>query len=1485
MDAPNDSLSLFSPVVARWFRSHVGEPTDVQVRAWPRIAAGEHTLITAPTGSGKTLTAFLWAIDRLLRREWPAGQTSVLYVSPLKALNNDIQRNLLRPLAELERLYGATGDVFPAIHVMTRSGDTPQAARRRMLKHPPEILITTPESLNILLSSRGGRQVLGGLRTVILDEIHAVLGSKRGTHLITAVERLVRLSGEFQRVSLSATVRPPETVARFVGGYELTGDVYAARPVSIVHSRQRKATQVEVRFPAEAIDVEDSDSLWRALVVEFKRIIQRNRSTLVFVRTRRLCEQLTRMINEGEEQPLAYAHHGSLSRDIRLEVERRLKHGELRAIVATNSLELGIDIGELDEVVLVQAPASISSAVQRIGRAGHGVGEVSRATVFPTHALDFLETAVLVRGVLDRDIEPARPVTCPLDVLAQVLVSMVGAETWSIDGLFAFIRTCSPYHDLSRRQFDTVLSMLAGRYEGTRIRDLKPRVSVDAIDSTVSARQSALMALYTSGGTIPDRGYFRLRHKHTGATIGELDEEFVWEATIGQRMTLGTQAWRIEGITHNDVFVVPGGATGAAAPFWRAERQSRDFHFSERIGQFLEAASTQLDDPGYADQLRRRHCLDATSAERLAGFLRRQREATGCDIPHRHHLVVEHIESGPGGQREGSQVVLHTLWGGRVNRPFALALQAAWRERFGDDVEAFAGDDCIYILEPKEVSGAEILSLVTCGNVETLLRRTLEGSGFFGARFRECAGRALLLSRRHKNQRMPLWLSRLKSMKLLESVMELEDFPVLLEAWRTCLQDEFDMQSLRGMLAEIESGTIRWSETVRAAPSPLARSLSWGQINTYMYRDDTPGRGVASRLREDLLREAVFSSGLRPTVPAAAVAEFLARRQRLHPGYAPHTPADLLDWVKERLAIPHPEWQELLRAIERDHGLDPATQLVEPIASKLVRIEPPGARGALILALETAVGIAADLWPEATTVQLATGSSMTLPAGTDREEDEELLTSVLGEWLQFYGPVQPEFVHSTLGLEPARLSPALEDLVETRELVAGRLVADGPGDDVCDSRNFEALLRLARARAAPSFEPLDITRLPLFLAHIQGLTCPGEDVPDLEARVEQLTGHEARADLWEAEILPSRVKSYRTMWLDSLVHERNMTWLGTAKGRLLFCSEPDLDLVRPPPSEPDDRDETATLFPHPAGRYPFATLLEHSGGEAPELSARLWDAVWHGRLTNDSFAAMRRGLQNHFKAAAPPTPATPLGHRRHRRPGRTSFARWKAALPFTGNWYLVPAPEPETDPIEAEERTRERVRILLDRYGVLFRQLLDREIPAFRWASVFRSLRLMELGGEVVSGCFFHGVPGLQFVSHQALQLLRSKLPEQRVYWMNATDPASPCGMQIDGLREGLPKRVPSTHLVYCGAELVLVSLRNGKELRFGVEPGDRRMADILAPVRHLLGREFRPLRSIAVETINDQPAPRSEYVDMLRLHFQVSVDHRSVLLYRKTVG
>jgi ATP-dependent Lhr-like helicase len=1551
------ALELFHPVISRWFADRYGGPTDIQQRAWPRIAAGEHVLVTAPTGSGKTLTAFLWALNQLLTGGWQGGRTRVLYVSPLRALNNDIQRNLLSPLAELEKAFAAAGEAAAPVRVLTRSGDTPPGERQKMVRRPPEILITTPETLNILLTSKGGRSLLGEIVAVVLDEIHAVAGSKRGTHLITAVDRLVRLSGEFQRVALSATVRPLERVARFVGGYRMEPGVgggereYQRRAVTIVRSEMAKRYDLKVRtaapraipspMPGPIEPPIDETNLWEPLASDVRERIRANRSTLVFANSRRTTEKMTRFLNDGEPEELAYSHHGSLSREIRAVVEERLKRGRLKGIVSTSSLELGIDIGALDEVVLVQTPPSVEAAVQRIGRAGHQVGETSRGRLYPLHERDVLDAAVVARGVLDGDIEELRPIRGALDVLAQIILSMVAAEPWRIDELYDHLRAGYPYRNLRRRQFDLVLEMLAGRYADSRIRELRPRLALDRLRGLVRARPGTARLVYMSGGTIPDRGYFQLRRQDSMAKLGELDEEFVWERSIGDSFTLGAQSWRIRKITHNDVLVSPARKGAAMAPFWRAEARNRTFHLSGRIGEFLERAERHFEHRDGATELRgvllEEHRMDGAAADRLLELLARQRAETGSALPHRHHLLVEKLSAAEG-RPDREQAILHLGWGGRVLRPLALAVKAAWRAEHGWPLELEHDNDAIIVALPPAFDALGLLELVRPDNVEKLLVGELESSGFFGARFRENAGRAVLLPRAGFKRRTPLWLNRERSKKLLAAVSRYDDFPLVVETWRTCLEDEFDLESLKLLLGELEAGAIRVSECRTSAPSPFAGNLIWKQTNRLMYEDDVP-EGERAGLRGDLLRELVFSSELRPRIPAAVLDRFQRKLHRTWPGYSPQTAGELVEWVKERLVIPQTEWSQLVEAVGRDltsgrrgdeEGSRNEVELVGAASEHLVLIELAGAAGGamgsadreagvatgakVVVAIETLPRLMAalELDPDAARLASVVSPDAPLPELVEtvlRQErgrpegspvvDEDPLAGFVAEWLRFYGPLSREALSGALGLDDDRVRDLLETLTAAEILVVDRFRA---GDDapleLCDAENLERLLRLMRAAARPTFNALPLEQLPQFLAVWQGLATPADGVEGLQAALERLFGVSAPARLWEAELLPARLDPYYPSWLDSLLQESELVWLGCGRERLTFAFPDDVELLenggtrgaerdaRTEP-EPDPEPDPSALFPDPRGRFTLEDLARHSGLSSAELSQQLWRLAWNGRVTNTTFAAVRQGVLGRFR----PTTGSedrwvPERRRQARRAARRHrFDRWRANRPFAGDWYRLDAddsdPEPR-DALELEELNKDRVRLLLHRYGVLFRELLERELPALRWGRLFRTLRLMELSGELLSGQFFDDVPGLQFVSPGAFRRLEEGLPDDAVFWMSAADPASPAGLGLEALQGRYPARLASNHLVFHGSRLVMASCRHGTEVEIHVPPDHPQLETYLGLLDHLLTRQFDPRRGLTVETVNGKPAASGPYAARLVELFDVTREAGNLKLRRR---
>ncbi|MBK1876840.1 DEAD/DEAH box helicase [Pelagicoccus mobilis] len=1419
------SLDRFHPLVARWFEGRFGVPTDIQQKAWGLIASGEHCLISAATGSGKTLAAFLWAISQLACGEWEMGQTRVLYISPLKALNNDIRRNLLEPLEQLKELFESEGVEWPGIRVMTRSGDTEQSDRRKMLRHPPEILITTPESLNLLLTSKDGQRSLLGVRSVILDEIHSVVGSKRGVYLMTGIERLAHLNGEFQRIALSATVRPMGLVASYVGGF-LGGE---ARPVQLAESSIAKRYEIDVRFPAEANQDANDDDFWHPIVQDLKGLIAKNESTLIFVNSRKLCEKIAYKINLDESAPIAYSHHGSLSKEIRFAVEQRLKNGDLKAIVATNSLEMGIDVGALDCVVMVQCPGQISSAVQKVGRAGHQVGATSRAIVFPSHSRDFLESAVLSESIQERAIEAVRPVEAPLDVLAQVIVSILGAGSRDVDELFSLVCSAYPYRELSRELFDLVLNMLAGRYAGSRLRELKARVSLDRTKNTVTLRKGALMAFYFSGGVIPDRGYFHLRHSGNGGRIGELDEEFVWERSIGDVFTLGVQSWRIDQITHNDVLVSPSAKGDIAPPFWKAETFDRDFHYSSRIGEFLEWANDKLEEKGVSGELEARFRMDTVASEALLDFLRQQRLASGRELPHRHHILAELIDAAPQGA-PGQQLVLHTHWGGRVNRPYAMALDAAWKEAFGHRTDVYVNNDCVVVSLSDDIEVEEVIGLVDPHNLDTWLRKRLEGSGFFGARFREATGTSLLVTRNRAGQRLPLWLSRLRAKKLFESVQAFDDFPLLLEAWRCCLKDEFDMDSLRKVLAELECGDISVSVIRSSKATPFAASVEWRQINDeYMYADDNPAASGESKLREDLVKAVAFDELSRPQLDRALVEAFEAKRKRLAEGYAPSDSLELKEYLRDRVAVPQCEWEFLKGELELDFLVGESDGHVF-LLEEQKRFE-----------------------------QLFSGNP-------DCE--------ALREYLSFWGPVSVLELSGALSCSGKAVTTALEELEDDRLVVVGCLMEDSNSTYVCEAENFEILLRMRRARDRMQFDPLPFEKLSLFLASWQGVVRSRESNDAVRDALDKLLGWTARIEDWDASLLSCRVESYSGNRLDAELIEDSAIWYGAGEGKVGICLEEDWDLLAT-----SDRSEVGALEGRileqlaGGGSYPFHKLVEGLECGSSELEQALWALVWRGRVSNDAFAAARRGVAGKFQICG-----QGKMHAASIRQGRLGRRmRTPKMSTYPGNWYALPDVEAEQDALERIDAEKERARILLDRYGVVFRELLMREVEAFRWKAVFRALRLLELSGEIVGGRFFDGVDGLQFASKAALRKLRGRLPDRSIFWMSATDPASLCGLDVELVKGRLPKRLASSRLVYRGTELVCESQRGGKSLVFHVGADDEDLPQIVCELGKAIGLERSS--QLKLETINGEDARGNLYLESLDAVWKTHSDHKQVVV------
>ena len=889
------------------------------------------------------------------------------------------------------------------------------------------------------------------------------------------------------------------------------------------------------------------------------------------------------------------------------------------------------------------------------------------------------------------------------------------------------------------------------------------------------------------------------------------------------------------------MIVTPAKPKTIAPPFWKSEGLSRNFHYAERVGNFLETAEQRIDDTGFTRQLINDYFLEQRLADELISLLQRQRAHCQSKLPHRHHLLIEKTQTSPGGS-SGHQVILHTGWGAKVNRPLAMAMEAAWQQRWGEQPEVWVSNESLVVQLSHDTDATELLSLVAAHNIEDLLRKRLEGSGFFGARFRENAGRALLLSKGKFNERKPLWMSRLQSQKLMDSVMKFEDFPILLETWRTCLQDEFDLDNLKMVLAEIESGEIEVTEVTTANPSPFAQTVAWGQINSYMYKDDQPKASKTSKLSRSLLQEIVFQAEIRPAIPLEIIESFVLKRQRTFNGYAPDNPIDLIEWVKERTAVPVSEWEDLLSQ---------SACSWQEVEDKL-------------------------------SILNLSGSRLIVPAGDKETLSRSLLDPDLphlANWLQYYGPISTSLISEKVGAGLSEIEALLSQLAHEKVLIHGQLIVDDTRTYWCDSDNYEILLRLVRQAARVTFESLPVTRLTPFLHSWQTRNRFESSNDRLFELFEILRSYPASAALWEAEILPARIPGYQTQQLDLFFQEGYLYWLGDEKKRINFTFREDLDLIANEPATSSKH--LPVVFQDVDSRYDFGTLVDKSGLSASDMAEQLWQAVWQGLISNDSISALRKGIESQFKVEDITRRHQTRNQRRLRRSG---FSSWRSSMPFAGNWFKLDHPGRHKDLIEREEINKDRVRVLLDRYGIVFRELLSHETTNLQWPNVFRSLRLMELSGEVYSGYFFQNIPGPQFISPGALRFLVGTRRD-KIFWINATDPISNCGMPIDELRDTLPRRVVSNHLTYHGNDLVMVSERNGKALTIHVPPDHPGLDRYFIGLKHLIYRSFQPLKKITIESINNQPARKSPYFPSLENSFEVVSDYKAIYLQRSMQG
>jgi ATP-dependent helicase Lhr and Lhr-like helicase len=1417
-----DALDVFSSATRAWFERAFADPTPAQALGWPAITKGGHVLIQAPTGSGKTLAAFLIGIDRL--NESPGDGLRLLYVSPLKALNYDIERNLRSPLAGLRS----------ELSVAVRTGDTPPDERRRMLRTPPDILITTPESLFLLLTSQA-RETMRGIETVILDEVHAVAGTKRGTHLALSLERLEALVEKpFQRIGLSATQRPLAEIGRFVAG---TG-----REIELVDAGTRKELDLEVVVPLEDMrelgssaelsvppladgvqmgpGVEQSSrSIWPSVYPAILELVRHHRSTIVFVNNRRLAERLALRLNELAEEEIARAHHGSLAREQRLVVEELLKAGQIPCLVATSSLELGIDMGAVDLVVQVESPKSVARGLQRVGRAGHDLASVSKGRIFPKFRADLLESAVVARAMREGAIEETRIPRNPLDVLAQQVVAICADEEISVDDLHELVRRAHPFADLSRAQLENVLDMLAGRYPSDEFAELRPRIVWDRTAGFIRGRSGARRLAVTNAGTIPDRGLFGVHLVDGGGRVGELDEEMVYEAREGQTFLLGASTWRIEDITRDRVLVSPAPGVPGVAPFWKGEGVGRPAELGERIGRATrDLVARRREDA--AERVADEYGLDARAATNLLTFLREQEDATGV-VPSDRSVVVERFRDEIGDWR----VCILTPFGGRVHAPWAMALAARLRDALGIDAQSIWSDDGIALHFPDADVPPPVADLMLAPDeVEELVLGELATSALFGARFRENASRALLIPRRRPGQRTPLWQQRLKAQSLLQVARRYPQFPIVLETYREVLQDVFDLPALRRILGGIEKRELDLVEVETASASPFASSLLFDYVATYMYEDDTPPeerRAQALSLDRGLLRELMGVEELRELLDAGAVADVEAS---LRP--SPRNADELHDLLRRSGPLLEGEY---------DSGF--AETLLRERRALRLRL---GDREPL-LAVEDA-GLVRD----------ALGAMP--PGGVPQvflDPVEDAVKTLLRRHARTSGPFTTAEAAERFGLESALVETELAALVLEEKLVRGELRPGGTEREWCDPDVLRRIRRATLATLRREVEPAEQASLGRFLPSWHGI---GRRQSLREALV-PLQALALPVSLWESEVLPRRVPGYRAADLDALCASGDVVWIGAGLDRVAVYFRDDAPLLGPPAGEaaPELDGHVALRAALGRGALFWADLLAETGLEPADALGALWDLVWAGEVTNDSWAPLRASRR--YQAPRP--------ERSRRRFSRT---RAVAASPTQGRWSLAG----RLFASEGAPDRRAMAELLLERQGIVTRDGVRGEGIRGGYGAVYGELRALETLGVCRRGYFVEGLGGAQFALPGAVERLRElrsarttdEPPHALV--LAAADPAQPYGAALPWPRRAGARaaRVAGAWVVLLDGEAALYVERGGRSLVPLLEPDEGWLRPALdALVAHVRGGAAKRL---AVERFDGQPVVETEAMALL---------------------
>ncbi|HEX2836314.1 MAG TPA: crosslink repair DNA glycosylase YcaQ family protein [Thermoanaerobaculia bacterium] len=1490
------ALSSFQPAVREWFQSSFSAPTRAQQLGWPAIANGEWTLIFAPTGSGKTLTAFLWALDRLMFTPRPPKERRcrVLYVSPLKALAVDVERNLRAPLAGIANVAQTRGDAFHVPEIAIRTGDTPQSERARFAREPADILITTPESLYLLATSNV-RDVLQGIETIIIDEIHALVPNKRGAHMVLSLERLaLRCLKEPQRIGLSATQRPLEEVAKFMGGAANPATGAAAtppasvpttddqlhdefsdpargafRPVTIVDTGEKKKITLKVEVPVEdmarlaeteiasgpASAGPKSASIWPAIHPRLLELIRAHTSTLIFVNSRRLAERLAAALNELAGEQLVQAHHGSIARAQRVEIEDALKSGRLPALVATSSLELGIDMGAIDLVIQIEAPPSIASGMQRIGRASHQVGAESSGIIFPKFRGDLVACAAVADAMHQGLIEPTRYPRNPLDVLAQQIVAMVAMDDWSVDELYRVIRSAAPFAELSRTAFDGVLDMLSGLYPSDEFAELRPRLTWDRVANTLTARQGAKRVAITSGGTIPDRGLYGVflagAEKNQSARVGELDEEMVFESSPGDTFMLGASSWRIEEITHDRVIVTPAPGQPGKMPFWKADAAERTVPFGEVIGKLVREIR-EMKPAAAIERLVTRHDLDTRAAENFLHYLRDQEEATGA-VPDDRTIVIERVLDELGDWR----VCVLTPFGGRIHAPWAMAVTAKVRNELAIDVETMWADDGFIVRFPEtdRPPPAELV-LPDPDEVEQLLLRQLGASSMFAAKFREAAARALLLPRTRIQGRTPLWQQRKRAYDLLQVASRFGSFPIILEAYRETLRDVFDVPALVELTKKIRARTIRVHTADTQKPSPFAASVLFRYVANFLYDGDAPlaeRRAQALAIDQSQLRELLGEPELRELLDEEALAQTELELQHLDESRKARNVDALHDLflrlgdlskeeVEQRVSS-RAERSEVEGPPAGHEAGDPSTALgmTQLLLKQRRLLEISIAREKRFIAVEDA-----SRYRDALGVPMPSGvAERYLQPVADPVGDLVL------RYARTHGPFTPHDISRRYGLGVAVVTLALERFVERGRLIEGEFRPGGTQREWCETDVLKTIRRRSLAKLRKEAEPVDQPVLARLFLNWQSVTRKRRGLDALLEVIETLQGFPMAASIFENEILAARVADYKPSDLDTLSAAGEIVWigvepLGANDGRIALYLTDHLPLLF---RRGEEAESPILDYLRGKGASFFSQMQLEMGGFPGELVDALWDLVWKGALTNDTFHALRAFTR----------PKTP------QRSGARFRSRRVAPPSTQGRWSVVPPPAGSDT-----QRANALAQQLLSRYGLVTREAPHLENISGGFSAVYPILKAMEDAGRIRRGYFVAGLGATQFASAGAIDLLRSLKDEPETIetvMLAATDPANPYGAIVPWPESpwGLSRSVGANVILVNGRMACYVS-RGEKQLLLFLpedEPLRSNTAREIARVLASLVKEG-PRRALLLVEINDEPVARSPLAPFL---------------------